>query len=570
MGHTTFQFNRRAFLRAGLSAAGALALGPSFLERAFASGPVTVGTGPYGPLQPFDENGIALPAGFRSREIARGGTLVAGSSPPYVWHGATDGEATFPTLGSGGQPDCGWILVANSEMPVPGTGGASAVEFAPDGAVERAYRILAGTTSNCAGGPTPWGTWLSCEEHDEGQVWECDPTGQGVARPRPALGVFKHEAACVDPVRRCLYLTEDVGDGCLHRFTPAVYPDLSEGLLEVASVDRSGNVTWAEAPNPRGGALDPTREQVPGATRFDGGEGIWYDDGVAYFTTKGNDRVWAYHAEPSRLEVLYDAAVVGPEAPLTGVDNITVSPSGDIYVCEDGRDHDLCLITPQFEISRFLKMDPERHAGPPEGSPIADNELVGVVFDPSGTRLHFGMQRSFGVGTDQIPRGVVYQVEGPFRGPAGGGGAPGGRGPGGGDGLGGGGQGGAAIPPAQDGAAPSLRLRVRKRMRSRRFLHEGLPISVALDEPAGVDAWLRISDRDGDGERRPATIGRAAPSVAVSGDVALRLEPTRSARRLLRGRREITARLGVVATDGAGNRTVERRTVELWRRAPGR
>jgi hypothetical protein len=91
-----------------------------------------------------------------------------------------------------------------------------------------------------------------------------------------------------------------------------------------------------------------------------------------------------------------------------------------------------------------------------------------------------------------------------------------------------------------------------------------------LDEPAGVDAWLRISDRDGEGERRPATIGRVAPSVAVAGDVALRLEPTRSARRLLRRRREVTARLEVAATDGAGNRTVERRTIELWRGAPGR
>ena len=566
MGHTSFQLNRRSFLRAGLSAAGALALGPDFFARAFASGPVTVGLGPYGPLQPFDEKGIALPAGFRSREIARGGTLVAGSSPPYVWHGATDGQATFPTLGTGGQPDGGWILVANSEMPVPGTGGVSAVEFAPGGEVERAYRILAGTTSNCAGGPTPWGTWLSCEEHDQGQVWECDPTGHSVARPRPALGVFKHEAACVDPVRRRLYLTEDLPDGCFYRFTPADYPNLSAGLLEVAKVDGSGNVTWAEVPNPRGGALDPTRNQVPGATRFDGGEGIWYDHDVAYFTTKGNDRVWAYHAEPSRLEVLYDAASVGPEAPLTGVDNITVSPSGDIYVCEDGRDHDVCLITPEFEISRFLKLDPELHAGPPGGSPIADNELVGVVFDPSGTRLHFGVQRSFGVGTDQIPRGVVYEVEGPFRGPASGWG-----GTGGGDVPGGASDGGEpGSPQAQDGTAPSLRLRARKRMRVRRFLDEGLPISVVLDEPAGVDAWLRISVRDGDGERRAATIGRAAPGVAVSGDVALRLEPTRSARRLLSGRREVTARLGVVATDGAGNRTVQRRTVELWRRAPGR
>ena len=154
--------------------------------------------------------------------------------PPYPWHPATDGQATFATLGAGGGPDGGWILVANSEMPAPGVGGVSAVEFAADGDVERAYRILAGTQQNCAGGPTPWGAWLSCEEHDGGNVWECDPTGAARAVRRPALGIFAHEAVCVDPVEERLYLTEDEGDGCWYRFTPADYPDLSAGLLEVA------------------------------------------------------------------------------------------------------------------------------------------------------------------------------------------------------------------------------------------------------------------------------------------------------------------------------------------------
>jgi secreted PhoX family phosphatase len=209
--------------------------------------------------------------------------------------------------------------------------------------------------------------------------------------------------------------TEDRGDGCFYRFTPNRYPDLSAGLLEVALLDDAGKVDWAEVPDPRGGAANPTRHQVPGAARFDGGEGLWYDRRVVYFTTKGDDRVWAYHVTDSRLEVLYDAAAVGPDAPLTGVDNITVSPSGDIYVCEDGRDHDICLITPDFEISRFLKLHPEVHSGPPPGSPVAGNELVGVVFDPSGTRMYFGAQRSFAFGVDELPRGVVYEVSGPFR-----------------------------------------------------------------------------------------------------------------------------------------------------------
>ena len=183
MGHTSFQLNRRAFLRAGLSSAGALALGPAFFERAFAAGPVTVGAGPYGPISPaFNADGIALPAGFSSREIARGASPVPGGGG-YTWHGGTDGQATFPTLTSG-QPDGGWILVANSEVPAPGGGGVSGVEFAANGTVERAYRVLAGTTSNCAGGPTPWGTWLSCEEYFLGRVHECDPATIHAAHPR--------------------------------------------------------------------------------------------------------------------------------------------------------------------------------------------------------------------------------------------------------------------------------------------------------------------------------------------------------------------------------------------------
>jgi len=415
MGHTSFQLNRRAFLRAGLSSAGALAIGPAFLARAFAAGPVSVGPGPYGPISDtFDANGIALPAGFTSREIARGGSNVAGSTPPYVWHGATDGQATFPTL-TGGQPDGGWILVANSEMPIPGTGGVSGVEFAADGTVERAYRVLAGTTSNCAGGPTPWGKWLSCEEHEEGMVHECDPTTLNSAVARPAMGIFAHEAACVDPVNKRIYLTEDEGDGCLYRFTPTSYPNLSAGLLEVAVGAAPGTITWEEVPQPLGGALNPTRNQVAGAARFDGGEGTWFDNGIVYFTTKGDGRVWTYDIATSQLAVLYDPEAVGPDAPLSGVDNITVSQSGDIYVCEDGRDHDICLITPEFEITRFLKLDPVMHAGPPPGNPVAGNETVGVVFSPDGKRMYFGAQRS-SLGPDpNIPTGVVYEISGPFR-----------------------------------------------------------------------------------------------------------------------------------------------------------
>ena len=583
VGHTSFQLDRRAFLKAGLAGAGALALGPAFLRRAFAAGPVTVAAaGPYGALEPFDANGIALPPGFTSREIARGGQVVgtAGPSAPYTWHFATDGQATFPTLGGDGAPDGGWILVANSE--VPGGGGVSAVEFSPQGDVERAYRILLGTSSNCAGGPTPWGTWLSCEEHDEGRVWECEPGGTPAdAVARPALGVFAHEAACVDPVGRRLYLTEDEGEGCWYRFTPTAYPDLDEGLLEVAVVDGAGNVAWTEVPEPQGGAANPTREQVAEAAHFDGGEGTWYDDGRVYFTTKGDNRVWLYDIATSKLEILYDAAAVGPDAPLSGVDNITVAPSGDVYVCEDGRDHDICLITPDFTISRFLKLDPAVHSGPTEGSPIEGNETVGVVFSPDGSRMYFGAQRSF-ADAGQTPRGVVYEVTGPFRqappaaapvltgttapvadaGDDADAGADAGAGAGATEAEAP--AGGPESPaPATDRIAPGVRLGVRRRLRRRSLLRYGLPVTLDLDEPAGVRLRLDVPAVRRGRRVRYVPVARAEPTVAVNGRVVLRLRPLAGVARRLRRRAPAFARLTVIATDPAGNRRIVRRRVTL-------
>src|SRR5919107_1197576 len=107
------------------------------------------------------------------------------------------------------------------------SGGLWEGAFAADGRITGAYRILSGTNVNCAGGATPWGTWLSCEEVPLGRVFETWPGGGRSAAERTRMGRFKHEAAACDPQRRVVYLTEDEEDGCLYRFLPDTWGDLN-------------------------------------------------------------------------------------------------------------------------------------------------------------------------------------------------------------------------------------------------------------------------------------------------------------------------------------------------------
>jgi hypothetical protein len=237
--------DRREFLRVGIvGASGAVAL-PCLATVAGAQSSV----GPYGSIDDVepDDNGVILPPGFTSRIVAIAGESVGDTG--YEWHAFPDGAGTFEDGRSG------WYHVCNSEVHVAGAGGVSAIHFAPDGEILEAYRILEGSISNCAGGPTPWGTWLSCEEEagGHGLVWECDPAGKDPSVAHPAMGLFKHEAVAVDPVAEQLYLTQDEPLGNLYRYTPQAYPDLSAGLLEAATVDpATASVMWTEVPDPSG------------------------------------------------------------------------------------------------------------------------------------------------------------------------------------------------------------------------------------------------------------------------------------------------------------------------------
>ncbi|QIJ62463.1 alkaline phosphatase PhoX [Streptomyces sp. JB150] len=382
---------RRSLLRAALIGGSSAALGGTLWRGAAYAAPAQPGTGPYGPLGAPDANGIRLPSGFTSRVIARSGQTVPGTS--YTWHNAPDGGACYAD-------GTGWIYVSNSEIN-PG-GGASAVKFSSTGAITGAYRILSNTRTNCAGGKTPWNTWLSCEEVDRGYVYETDPWGAKAAVRRDAMGRFKHEAAAADPVRQVVYMTEDVSDGCFYRFRPTTWGNLSSGTLEVmvAGSGTSGPVTWARVPDPTGATA--TRNQVSGAKRFNGGEGCYYADDTCWFTTKGDNRVWQYNAAAQTIELAYDDSLVtSGTAPLTGVDNVTGASSGDLYVAEDGGNMEICVITPDDVVAPFLRIDNQ-----------SGSEITGPAFSPDGRRLYFSSQRGT---TGTSSGGITYEVTGPFR-----------------------------------------------------------------------------------------------------------------------------------------------------------
>jgi len=501
---------RRDALRVGAGAAGGVALAGGLLGRALdaMATPAVVGAGPYGPLQAPDANGVALPKGFTSRVIARAGQPVRPTST--LFHSLPDGMGTFKT------DDGGFILASNSEMPyIAGIAeiGAAAIRFDKNFNVTDYYPILEKTDLNCAGGVTPWGTWLSCEEVPAGQVFECDPSGATEAVARPAMGVFKHEAAAIDPIGKKAYLTEDLGDGCLYQFTPDSYPDLARGTLSVAVVEESGQVRWVQLPDPQNLAGIPTRQQIPGATQFKRGEGMWYDEGIVYFATTQDDRVYAYHCATEEIEVLYDGVALGEDAPLHDTDNVTVSPiSGDLYVAEDADDLQVCIISAEGEAAAFAQCPGAEHAS---------SELTGPVFDPTGERFYFSSQRATSGGT-------IFEISGPFR------------------------------RTRVEEARPRVRIRTLGKPSLRRLLKSGQPFRLTIEDespPVDLDIKLvtRIRRAAGKGSRQ-VTIGRLDTKVGKSGDKRIRVKVGNRYKQRLRKRDVAQAKLIVTATDKEGNR----------------
>jgi len=346
-----------------------------------------------------DENGILLPPGFKSRIVARSSQAPVKNNS-FKWHSAPDGGSVFDT------DDGGWIYVSNCEMNNK-KGGVNGLRFNSKGMAVDCYPILTATNRNCGGGVTPRNTWLSCEEIENGTVWECDPTGIKPSVQLPSLGVFSHEFIVFDPLKGQLYLTEDHFEGCFYRFTPDSltsdgYPDFSKGTLEAAQVidGQQGKVLWHKISDPEAKSL-PTRKQIPQSTKFKGGEGVCIRDNIVYLTTKKDNIIWAYSTKDQTISIYYDDDNHLPHPELTGLDTIITSPKGDLVIAEDGGDMQIISIDKNKNIKPLLQVLNQQ-----------DSEITGLAFDSSGSRLYFSSQRGeSGISSD----GITYEITGPFK-----------------------------------------------------------------------------------------------------------------------------------------------------------
>ncbi len=415
---------------------------------------------------------LEIPEHFHVMRISEA-LKPAAARPDLIIPNAFDGMASFRL------PNGNVRLIRNHEMGDPAgaapalaarcydpkaTGGTTSLEVRIRGAgatrrieVIDEYVSLAGTRVNCAGGPTPWGSWLSCEENCAGPTHGFDrPHGYVFEVPAAAtepvepialreMGRFVHEAIAVDPATGIVYETEDAwydperadrpGAG-FYRFIPKRAGELAEGgRLQILAVqDRpryltargqtagmSLPVTWVdiEAPDPEAAETDPTtvfREGLAkGAAIFARLEGAWYGDGGIYLvSTNGGDaragQVFFYRplsAAEGELTLVFESPAAEV---LNAPDNICTTPRGGLVICEDGGG---ALFLRGLDRSGRI-IDLVRQ--PIREGQLPPREFAGVCFSSDGEVLFFNIQGD--TSTRGTRPSATYALWGPWlRGP---------------------------------------------------------------------------------------------------------------------------------------------------------
>jgi secreted PhoX family phosphatase len=458
--------SRRRFLQnSGVATLGFLGLQQwAFNSNASAAVTSSMASVGYGELIPDAQGVLNLPKGFSYKIISRQNSKM---SDGFLVPGRPDGMGAF--AGTGGKV----IVVRNHEnnpdkpkygafgnsnellskfdvnkfydagkKKYPSLGGTTTFVYnLKTQKIEQEFLSLAGTARNCAGGPTPWKSWITCEEStvkaggfegfaekDHGFVFEVPATETiQLANPTPikAMGRFNHEAVAVDPKTGIVYLTEDVGDGAIYRFIPNVPGKLHQGgklqalaivgqkscdtrnwksNASVFPIGKSFDTTWVDLTNVES-PDDDLRYQGfdKGAARFARGEGMWFGKNELYFAcTNGgkemNGQVFRYipgaNEGKSNNGGKIDLFIETPDKKaLRNCDNLTVAPWGDVILCEDHDHARLIGVTPKGELYKF-------------GENVGyKSEFAGGVFSPDGSTYFVNIQGP----------GLTVAVTGPWK-----------------------------------------------------------------------------------------------------------------------------------------------------------